>query len=51
MLRKTLAEREDQITNLRIEVHKSTTRIIDFKVFEDSYFVLYSAQIYEIILT
>lgn len=32
LLRKTLSEREDQIANLRIEVHKSTTRIIDYKV-------------------
>ena len=30
-LRKTLNEREDQISNLRIEMHKSTTRVIDYK--------------------
>jgi chromosome segregation ATPase len=35
LLRKTLGEREDQIANLRVEVHKSTTRIIDYKDSED----------------
>ena len=31
-LRSALVEREDIISKLRVEVHKQTTRIIDFKV-------------------
>lgn len=32
-LRGALAEREEQLSKMRIEIHQSSTRVIDFKVF------------------